>query len=515
MPSREIGIRPSPRRQAQTTVRDAIVAPKRSEYLASKLIEFIESNELPDGRLPTVRALVKVFRTSSVTMIEALKLLEKREVIEQRNRRREYVVAGTAEPDLAPLVRQPAAPLHEELAERIRDDVLTRTIVDGRLLLSLKEMCNLYGCHSRTLLSALSILESQGLIERWGRRYRVRYAVAGSRPSARTYIAGIPKVIQAFHHNIFSCVNAVERQLERIGWGDLQFVLADDPGRGTEFKAHTAAGLIYVAYNPSPEWYRFLSSQHMVPIAVIDPSSAARIESIKGHRRLLHIRSDQVAAGTQIGSLLAAHGHRHVAFVSHVERNSDWVGSRIRGLGQLYAEDTAGPYRLTVAGPPGGKRGGDEEVVRLSKAVGSAYGAARGLSGDLCGDIIDDYLTNAFNLSTAAANSRLMRPVFESLLGDPSITAWVCANDELAALAHHFLRRNGKRISQDLSLVGFDNAPLAARMGIATYDFGYDRMGNMAVHWLADPGSVTPNRRKTITHIGTVLVRSSVGGARK
>lgn len=487
---------------------------KRSEYLASKIQEYLESTALQDGRLPTVRQLVKAYRTSSVTVVEALRLLQSRGVIEQRNRRREYVVAGTAEPDLGALVAERQSQAHEELSERLKIDIFARSILDGNMLLSQKELCGHYGCHPRTLWTALGTLRKQGLIDRVGRRYRVRYPLGDGDAVSRTYFASHPRVTQAYQSNIVSCVNAIERQLGRMHWGDLQFMLAEDPYQAESFDRHRAAGVIFVAYRTERKWYEFLSELHMVPIAMIDPSYGGEPDAIRGRRRLLHLISDQEAAGAHVASALASRGHRSIAFLSHLPVGDPWLAARIDGLRRVYTADGGKGYQLRLVTPPEAVESSDG-IRRISRSVSEVQRRAQAASELLPMSVINEYLMSGYNLVGLADVAWEMQSTFRELLEDKSVTAWVCANDELASAALHFLTQANVRVPGDLSLVGFDNAPLAARLGISTYDFCYDRMGNLAVQWLANPSSISRKMHKTMRIDGTVLTRPSLGPARK
>lgn len=484
---------------------------KRSEYLAAKIQQFVESGELPGGRLPTVRQLVKAYRTSSVTVVEALRLLQERGVVEQRNRRREYVVAGTAEPDLSTLVSGRQTKAHEELTDRLKADIFSRSILDDQMLLSQKELCAHYGCHPRTLWAALNGLCRQGIIERSGRRYRVRYAVAGRRASSRTYFASIPRVIQAYQYNIVSCVNAIERQLERMDWGDLQFMLSFDPAAEEGFDRHRAAGIIYTAYHPTRQWYDFLSSLHMVPIAVIDPSHGADVSLVRGRRRLLHLIADQAGAGARVAAALASKGHRSIAFVSHLSLSEPWLAARVEGLQRVYTAESSSYHLSITAVPPRQER--PRVINAFSEALSHLTNQSRELDVILPESVRDEYMIGGYNLVSAADIAHTMQETFRALLDHRDVTAWVCANDELASAALHFLSRAGVRVPQDISLIGFDNSPLAARLGISTYDFCYDRMGNLAVQWLANPASISRKMRKTMLVEGAVLMRPSLGAA--
>jgi DNA-binding LacI/PurR family transcriptional regulator len=52
---------------------------------------------------------------------------------------------------------------------------------------------------------------------------------------------------------------------------------------------------------------------------------------------------------------------------------------------------------------------------------------------------------------------RALQPLFEDALSHTSITAWVCANDDMAAQALRFLTDRGIAVPEQISIVGFDD----------------------------------------------------------
>jgi LacI family transcriptional regulator len=79
--------------------------------------------------------------------------------------------------------------------------------------------------------------------------------------------------------------------------------------------------------------------------------------------------------------------------------------------------------------------------------------------------------------------SRAMKKLFEQGV---IFSAVVCANDEMAAGAMDAARANGLSIPDDLSIVGFDNAPLARYLypKLSTVNYPIGDMGRMAAHWV-------------------------------
>ena len=68
----------------------------------------------------------------------------------------------------------------------------------------------------------------------------------------------------------------------------------------------------------------------------------------------------------------------------------------------------------------------------------------------------------------------------------PSFSAVVCANDEMAAGAMDAIRARGLSIPDDISIVGFDNAPLSRYLypKLTTVNYPIAEMGRMAARWV-------------------------------
>ena len=98
------------------------------------------------------------------------------------------------------------------------------------------------------------------------------------------------------------------------------------------------------------------------------------------------------------------------------------------------------------------------------------------------GQEFDDRLlveSNFKEIGGSEAMSNLLR-------GSPSFTAVVCANDEMAAGAMDAIRARGLSIPEDVSIVGFDNAPLSRYLypKLTTVNYPIAEMGRMAARWV-------------------------------
>ena len=67
-------------------------------------------------------------------------------------------------------------------------------------------------------------------------------------------------------------------------------------------------------------------------------------------------------------------------------------------------------------------------------------------------------------------------------------SAVACANDEMASGAMIALRELGKRIPEDVSVIGYDNIDFASYLspGLTTIDYPVQKIGTIAAHWVLD-----------------------------
>ena len=93
-------------------------------------------------------------------------------------------------------------------------------------------------------------------------------------------------------------------------------------------------------------------------------------------------------------------------------------------------------------------------------------------------------------------------------------TAVVCANDEMAVGAMDMIRARGMTIPGDMSIVGFDNAPLSRHLypKLTTINYPVMDMGRMAARWVMK--NVYENHGDDIQHVfePTLVARASATG---
>ncbi len=101
----------------------------------------------------------------------------------------------------------------------------------------------------------------------------------------------------------------------------------------------------------------------------------------------------------------------------------------------------------------------------------------------------------------------------QKILAHPGITAIFACNDEMAIGAYKAAFEKGLRIPEDLSLIGFDDAPIAARVypPLTTVRLPIRDMGRAAAEMLIDPDY---NRDSAVIFDSTLVERESSGERR-
>jgi LacI family repressor for deo operon, udp, cdd, tsx, nupC, and nupG len=185
-----------------------------------------------------------------------------------------------------------------------------------------------------------------------------------------------------------------------------------------------------------------------------------------GARRRLGLPSvliDDERGGDLVGEHLAGLGHEHVVFLHEPQRSGDYVSAgmlRARGLdGHLAVSEAS----VDLAEPD------------LVRSVGAALEAA--------------------------------------FRDAPSATAVVANHDELAAVAHRALLATGRRLPEDVSLVGYDDGPLASALDLSTVRQPFEESGYAALDLLLGRLTGEHSRVSTVQLAPELVARGTTARA--
>jgi DNA-binding LacI/PurR family transcriptional regulator/DNA-binding FadR family transcriptional regulator len=509
----------------------------KSDFLANSIAERVAGGSWPPGgRMPTVRELAAQWNTSAVTMVKVLRMLRERGVLQRAEGFAGCFVKGQVprtEPH--PGSDVPRGRYHE-VARTMREEILSGTYRPGEPLPQRKYLLRRFRCSRTTLNAALDLLVRQRLLERDAGRCLVRQTRPARRSASSVYVCGYPEMLEHHFDDVYTAVQAVERAVQKLGWGPLQFFLTGSNVQHVRMLPqlphrappdHRVAGYILVRYLYRGGWKRFLLQKKNIPLVVIDFDQMADFETSEDpiandhnfaarHGRCTILVPDNRIAGREVGNHLASLGHRAIAFFTHVgvddpeQSREAWPRLRWEGLGEVFA-------------PGGGDDGRGMKLFDGSGALGRSSFKQRwqrrprtnGAASNLPESLREESATAVGNARYYAAVGRAMAPLFEKALAERSVSAWVCVNDPLAAIALKFLQDRGIAVPGRIALAAFDNARPSYRSDITSYDFGYERIGNLAVSRLAHPRLLGASRSPVMHVEGQLVARRSTAERRR
>ncbi len=482
----------------------------KQSAIAKALRESLENGDaIPMGLLPSQSDLALRFGTSRVTIRRVMGALEAQGLIEKRPDLGGFVARGRA------MVHLPEADTDggrvTTIAMELKSSILQHTQTDLGEVLAAKTLRERFSCSHRTLSRALALLCDQGWIERHGRSFRLAGSTGpGSKPrgDAHVVLCGSPRTFDTSNLPLSHCVRTIERLLAQQGWNPLVPVLSRDPGTlAADLPARRVAGFVLLSRGKG--WASYLMRYPQAPVVFVNPGEEVLWKKGPPTSKLYHLMVDNRTAGVEVARHLWSLGHRRVAFIhfgAAVADERKWVMRRFEGMRMIFSA----PGALEAFGAESER----EEAGHSKKGVSTGLGGAAShlretCAGHLPSEWIGAGLAQLHHMDGAVAAARKLSSVFTRAARQSGITAWVCANDELAGLAQAFLHVRGLSVPGRISLVGFDNSDLAFRLGLTSFDFAAEGMGAAAVRCLTHPHLFSRRPVVTLAMDGTLVVRSS------
>lgn len=472
--------------------------------------------ELPAGaRLPPLRTLAAQAGVAAPTMHRALAALAREGVI-AAVAGSGYYVRPPAHDRLAGLRRgleappggaiRPVAPWRR-VVEDLRADLLDRAFGDDALPPQ-KILARRYGVSQRTLSRALHHACAAGLLARQGRRYR---PVRIRAPRGAYRIVAVVLADSERRLALGGLIGGIVRRLEEqcaeeglacplVGYGDFsrgggRWGLVDATGGDLPELPAGDDVLGYAFVVPVVDEGLAFAWAHLArvdrPVAALDlcggwSPPAARRGAIR--RFLLSSAPD---CGRAVGRFLAESGHRRIAWLSPFHQ-ADWSRERLEGLRTGFAElDPANVVRAFTRHGPGNvyqhrleRARAECDPASLARAVAPWL---RGIPAPYRRAVhpLFDYEIPFHHLPFAAFRAEV-EELFEAALAEEDLTAWVCANDQIAVLAHDVLAERDR--TRRIALCGFDNSEAALRKSLTSYRFDEIAAVNRMLAFLRQPG---------------------------
>jgi DNA-binding LacI/PurR family transcriptional regulator len=336
-------------------------------------------------------------------------------------------------------------PIHRRIADRLAAAIARGEYQPGSRLPSEARLVRELGVSRGTVRHALATLHSRGLTEAVPSRGTFIRGLAPVRIESRRRVVGVvvPSVAMPY---VPAVLAGIEDALHEHGYS----MLAASNGSSREQQAgrvkrivdEGVSGLIVypIDYEPDPDLFAQLSRSGL-PIVLID-------RHLIGHP-FDAVLSDNVGGAFTAVTHLIERGNRRIAFVSTDNLTTTSVAERLQGYQQAFG----------AAGIPM-----DPSLLFTRLRVGNSWG--------------DDY--------RVASKDNVAR--IRRFLGRSDATAAFCLHDHLALEVLAAARELGRRVPEDLAVVGFDDDPLAGALSVplTTVAQPRERIGRIAAGIMLD-----------------------------
>ncbi len=226
--------------------------------------------------------------------------------------------------------------------------------------------------------------------------------------------------------SISSVVEGISREIAKSGYEMLIATTANDPEKELEylriFSKNRVDGVILLATVFTKDHKKILKSMP-IPAVIIG-------QKLEGYSCIYH---DDYGAGAELAKKMLARGRRHIGYITVLKEDVAVGQERIDGFRNTMEE--------------AGSALEENQVVTADFSMDSGY--------------------------------RKMRELYEMC---PNLDGVICATDSIAVGAMNYLKENGRRIPEDISLAGFGDNRMSCvtTPKVTTIHFHYLQSGEKA-----------------------------------
>jgi len=481
------------------------------DSIVTQLCEHIGNHKDRDPArpLPSVRSLATSLSTSTKTIVHALQLLvEKGSLCQDRVNGRYYLPNTNPRKSNNYENKNQDQWISQTLSNRIIDDLLTKSLIKKSTLPSMNELRMKFHCSHAKISAVLKEMVKQGILKPEGRQFRLNAPISHRMQHSKIFITGLPRFLYNFPYS--SIFREIELAFEDHGWPEPGYLLRDRKSNPPFPPEHEIAGVIALHHDlcKKNDIAPYLTRQRFSQV-LIDPTESIDVD----HRTkdFTKIWPDNAYAGRIMAMHLLSEGHKRIAFLTHIPIGQTWLDRRIQGLQSIYPFEADQEKSMTIFEVS--NKLVDTSSTRDSFRIlmNKIFRTSKILANEKhfpSGDFI--HANTVRPLSTIvmfAELAHMFEPIFEKALQNSDLSAWVCVNDDLAALAQEFLRRKSGAKARKITIVGFDNLPHARMMELTSFDFAFEKMGRVAANSFLFPS--TFQSKKLVRIRGNLIIRNS------
>lgn len=397
----------------------------------------------------------------------------------------------------------PAHRRWEQVRHQIARDLVSGLFPPGSQLPSYKELSRRYRACFTTIRQALHSLVDDGRLVPDRRKFRVHRPAALATRATLAIVARGPKGSWTPRSAEFWRVLEKEAlrlnvQLEHCiydGWSGMKEVESTRHGTLRELeRRQPVLGFMVWTISLAPEHVenllRLLARRER-PVAVVDETGAYEIRPAVrrfGPSVRFFPMANSETAGRIVGHHLLSLGHRKIGYVID-DSSIDWSRKRGAGLREAFADAGVDAVREYCLEDYEGYVRTRQEVLD-SLEVRRLWDQLASIEHDLVRvrkrSNEPPYTRHLRALLSRATLQAHLEPVFDRMLSNGSITAWVAGNDAIALHALDYLERHNIRLPNKLSLIGFDDTPEALAADLSSYNFNVPAVAQSMLQHILD-----------------------------
>jgi DNA-binding LacI/PurR family transcriptional regulator/DNA-binding transcriptional regulator YhcF (GntR family) len=487
-------------------------------------------------RLPPIRRIADTARVSTSAVWKAVRRLkDENRVVTRQGAWIGIAGTGAVDPLLAADETGAGLKWHGT-AGSIRRDIANGRFLPGQRLPAVKELLVLYSVNYRTMRKALAALIGERSIAPVARGYRVAPLLGRQGRGLIALVAGGYPDGSLFPYTFRTqdYVRTLEEACSRAGL-DLAIITFDTatdrirvPARWQGIFSGKAGNRAVLGFLVIPTGLRPLGfdgllstvAQSGKPVAVLDENGDLGLSAFTAlHGVRLFRISCSAGPGALVGRSLVQMGHRSIAYLS-LFHQQPWSRGRLAGLRQscepagasvhpFVSEDYNSSATITpVAGMPTLPKALDGALSRLIAMLNARMNTMEFARTSIAlRRQVDAFIQLEINRS-------VLVPLMQAAYATPGITAWVGTSDATALICAEFLRSRGKRVPQDVSVMGFDDSYEAFTYKLTSCNFNGPAYIRAMVRHILDPGAYPASKvRGPIELDGYIAVRETTGPA--
>jgi DNA-binding LacI/PurR family transcriptional regulator len=295
-------------------------------------------------------------------------------------------------------------------------------------------------------------------------------------------------------------------------------------------------------------------SIHKKPLAILDNAGSFSQSRLMPGRLTRVFATSSRSSGAAVGRLLLGLGHKQIAYVS-IWHGFKWSIDRLNGLVDVYESaglkgnvhsfteavlrHTYDPFFSLLDADPDSFRKifrpgySADEYAEMFRSWERLRNNPLVLANRESLRIIQDFLSIKKLLSNQMEPSRFCavrnalfdsarnaaleiyhRQIFNKVMNQKEISAWVCSSDTSAVLAQDFLKDKGVKLPENVSVASFDNSLASFQCKLTSFDFSLGAVTRRMLRFVFQPRiGLRDFPEGKIEAEGVLVERESTGNA--